>query len=661
MKKLKDFNFETLSPDRELIHYTELSEEPAKLKYKKLWKRVHIRLRTALRISRIMKSIRILNSNSLKNLNSENIGELFENTENLSRFSTKLLTSFNPLPRFIFHPAKGFKIYWNIFLGLCLLYTATVTPFLLAFITNRDFDVWFFIDIFLSVVFTLDLIFTLNTAYQDFDGILVTNRLEIFKNYLKGWFFIDFVACIPFDLIISFISPESQRASYNTLSKLIRLKNFPRLFRLSKLLVYFKDNENFPFLDNIYYFFSLSTSIIKFLNTFFTILISLHIISCLWYFTAKFDDFGPDTWIYRHNLFDLSTYEYYIHSLYWALVTLSTIGYGDIYAKTINERILSVFWMIVALYFLSFSISSLSTMISEKDSGRKRQMDKKLALIDSFVKENNLTRKIKSQMQKIVKEISEKHLYSFNEKQTLLEGFVPRIRIKVAQKAHYGALGLFEILNTREEMFVYSIIPLLKTVNMDAGKYLYKEGDPYKEIYFMIHGKAFYVTNNDVKFKVLSPGCYCGDIEVVNSVKRFFGIKIMEQSLFWVMGPELIRKIQLEFPMFIKDLKKNSIKRLDNIVLQLSEVKALQSVSISQITNLTYIRKMIENEFKNLRLQYSINQNEKNFISRIDWKLDECKKLITRNGKTLEDIEISMKSLQILRNLNFPNQKTESN
>ena len=124
-------------------------------------------------------------------------------------------------------------------------------------------------------------------------------------------------------------------------------------------------------------------------------------------------------------------------------------------------------------------------MISEKDSGRKKQMDKKLVFIDSYVKENNLPRRIKAQMQKIVKEISEKHLYSFSEKQALLDELTPQIRRKIAQKAHYGALGLFELLSTQDEKFVYSIIPLLKTLNMDAGKYLYKEGDPYKEIYFI--------------------------------------------------------------------------------------------------------------------------------------------------------------------------------
>lgn len=646
MKSLKNLVYESLSPDKDQVRYTEISEEPTEFRYKNIWKRVHIRLRTALRISKMMRNLKIFNMNSLKQLKSEkDIKNLLNTADKLSKYSTKTYIPDSSLPRFIFHPNQGFKVYWNIFSGLCLLYTATVTPYVLAFVAIRDFDHWFYIDIFISCAFILDLIITLNTAYQDFDGTLVTTRSEILKNYFKTWFIIDFFACIPFDLILFFINPDSQRASYNTLSKLMRLKNLPRLFRLSKLLIYFKDNKDFPVLDNIYYFFSFSTSIVKFLNTVFTILISLHIISCLWYLTAKIDDFGPDTWIYRNNLLDLSAFESYVYSVYWALVTLSTTGYGDIYAKTINERLLSVFWMTVALYFLSFSISSLSTLISEKDSGRKRQLDKKLALIDNFVKENNLPKKIKNQMAKVVKEISEKHLYSFSEKLSLLEQLAPRIRIKIAQRAHYGILSMFDFLRTQDEKFVYSIIPLLKTINVDADKFLYKEGDPYKEIYFMIYGKAFYVTCSGTKFKVISPGCYCGEYEVVNTIKRIFSIKIIEQSLFWVMGSELLKKIQQEFPLFLKEMKKNSIKRHDDVIFQLSEVKALQSINLSQISNLTYIRKEIEREFRLLKAQYSHIQTEKNFLSRIDKKLDDCKKCIIENRKSINSIQSSIKSL----------------
>ena len=107
--------------------------------------------------------------------------------------------------------------------------------------------------------------------------------------------FIDIVACVPFDLIQYSLNQSNSQSSYNTLGKLIRLKNLPRLFRLSKVIVLFKNSSTFPFLENIYYFFSLSHSGVRLITTISMILLSLHVVACLWYFMASFYNFSPDT------------------------------------------------------------------------------------------------------------------------------------------------------------------------------------------------------------------------------------------------------------------------------------------------------------------------------------------------------------------------------
>ena len=49
---------------------------------------------------------------------------------------------------------------------------------------------------------------------------------------------------------------------------------------------------------------------------------------------AKLDDFGPDTWVFRKNMRDNSNLSLYMASIYFALTTLATVGYGDICSKT---------------------------------------------------------------------------------------------------------------------------------------------------------------------------------------------------------------------------------------------------------------------------------------------------------------------------------------
>ena len=613
-------------------------------KYLEIWKRVHIRLLTTIRISKMLIKLKDYKNSRHNDYKLDFTHHTILNKElRLEHDST--LTLAEKFPLTLFHPNKGFKVYWNVFLGLCLLYTAVATPFILAFIGDRDFDIWFILDIILSGVFILDFIFALNTAYQEYDGKLIISRKKIFINYLKGWLVIDLVSCFPFELLSYLTDPNGQRAAYNNLSKLIRLKSIPRLFRLSKILVLFKNSKTLPCLDKVYYLFSFSHSATQMLGTFFMILLSLHIVSCLWYFMARFYEFGPDTWIYRRGLQDSSVFESYLTSLYWALTTLSTVGYGDITPKTNGEILLSMGWMIVAIYFLSFAISSISSLLSQQDGGRKKQLDKKLSLLDSYSEENKLPRHLKTTMQKYLKETSEKNLYNLSEKEELLNGFSAKLRFEIAQNAHRGAFSYFSVFLNREERFIFTIIPLMKTETIDKGSCLYIEGEQYKDIYFMIRGKAYFVNKAEVKFKVLSQGHYCGDIEVVKGINRLFSVKVVEDSSCWVMGMDVFKKIEIEFPLFFKEFEVEAEKRFRNLMVELAEMTAIRKAKALGLADLDAIRALVSEEYEKVAKDMSFIKNEQSDISRIEKKLEICKELVGSNGVLLEGIEKLMVQL----------------
>jgi len=60
--------------------------------------------------------------------------------------------------------------------------------------------------------------------------------------------------------------------------------------------------------------------------------------------------------------------------LWWAFVTLTTVGYGDIYPVTAGGRIVGVFTMIFGIATYSLMIANLTFFVEEQ--GRKRQLDK---------------------------------------------------------------------------------------------------------------------------------------------------------------------------------------------------------------------------------------------------------------------------------------------
>jgi hypothetical protein len=53
---------------------------------------------------------------------------------------------------------------------------------------------------------------------------------------------------------------------------------------------------------------------------------------CFWFLTAKINDFSPNTWVVRNNYIDEPDERKYLASIYWAVSTVLTVGYGDIHA-----------------------------------------------------------------------------------------------------------------------------------------------------------------------------------------------------------------------------------------------------------------------------------------------------------------------------------------
>ncbi|CAN0527472.1 unnamed protein product [Ectocarpus sp. 8 AP-2014] len=63
----------------------------------------------------------------------------------------------------------------------------------------------------------------------------------------------------------------------------------------------------------------------------------MHWVACGWHLLADMED-ADLSWIVKDGLEDAPASTLYVTSVYWTVTTLSTVGYGDIFASTIAER-----------------------------------------------------------------------------------------------------------------------------------------------------------------------------------------------------------------------------------------------------------------------------------------------------------------------------------
>ena len=117
-----------------------------------------------------------------------------------------------------------------------------------------------------------------------------------------------------------------------------------------------------------------------------------HITCCFWVILANLSQDTDDyinTWLYRCQYIDESDLAVYIASMYFVLTTFTTVGFGDINGYTNAERVYCIFLSLIGAVAFSFSVSSLSSMLSAMDS-RTAHLREKLGILNQIKRQYNV-------------------------------------------------------------------------------------------------------------------------------------------------------------------------------------------------------------------------------------------------------------------------------
>ena len=231
---------------------------------------------------------------------------------------------------------------------------------------NKTIDV---IDEVVNNLFIVDFFLNFITAVEE-NGKVESGLSQIAYIYLKGWLFIDMFACFPFDYVTPLlINTEEQDSSAvsdtNNLARLAKLPRFYRLVRVVRLLRLLKMTKNLNYIFNML---NIHKGVGKLITVLIAVLFITHMVACVWYWINEQTGFEPDGWVVRQDLLESSTLHKYISAVYWTFQTFTTVGYGDIPAVTLDEKIFGTIWMIGGFGFYSYTIGNFQSILNEIDA-----------------------------------------------------------------------------------------------------------------------------------------------------------------------------------------------------------------------------------------------------------------------------------------------------
>jgi potassium voltage-gated channel Eag-related subfamily H protein 6/hyperpolarization activated cyclic nucleotide-gated potassium channel 2 len=264
----------------------------------------------------------------------------------------------------VFYPDDPYRSKWELFITVILILTCFMTPFALGFV-DGDSDRLLAVETIVDVVFLIDIVMNFKFAYWDQDYEIVDNRKIIAYKYLKSWFIVDFLAVLPFNLILKIVAASYGHSLEGNLGRVPKLMKLASLVRILKI-----NQERNKILQLISKIFSLQGGIDRILFFVMLFLTLTHINACLWVYIAKFDPDNPNTWINMIGMADHDDFELYVSSFYFVITTITTVGYGDITAFNTTERIFCCMLMIIGVLAFSFSTGSLSSFQTQHDSSQ---------------------------------------------------------------------------------------------------------------------------------------------------------------------------------------------------------------------------------------------------------------------------------------------------
>ncbi|VDQ01209.1 unnamed protein product [Trichobilharzia regenti] len=88
-----------------------------------------------------------------------------------------------------------------------------MVPFNAAFKSKTMDDVSFLVvDSIVDVIFFIDIVLNFHTTFVGPNGEVISDATIIRINYLKGWFIVDVLSCLPYDVFNAF-QPEATQVS----------------------------------------------------------------------------------------------------------------------------------------------------------------------------------------------------------------------------------------------------------------------------------------------------------------------------------------------------------------------------------------------------------------------------------------------------------------
>ena len=377
----------------------------------------------------------------------------------------------------------------DFLIALSVLYDIIYIPYYLSykkyFCGASVLNYHIIIDLFISVLYVIDLFSNFFIAYYDFEEFLINELNLIALNYLSSYFIFDLIAAIPFKFYFFFHYYECKNLKSNLYNVDIGL--YPYMLISLRILKLFKVYSKNTFINYCSNYFSHIQHFSQWGSLYidiFVFFMGLHFVASLFIFIGR--NQYPN-WITELELQNSTYIHIYIASIYYLIATITTVGYGDITPYNQGERIFGLFLLIVGIIVYSFAVAGISNYIKEIDD-KNADYEKKLKILEDIkINHSKLSDDLYDRVSRFLKY---KHFNEKKDKNIIIDCLPLGLRNILVYEMYKPIISNFIFFKNFDNTdFIVRVILAFKPIIAMKNDILVKDGDFIEEIIFVKKGR----------------------------------------------------------------------------------------------------------------------------------------------------------------------------